>query len=169
MVIGTQNPAEMAGTYPLPESQLDRFLMKLSVGYPDAEAAEDMAERFLAGQLHGETKPVLTGADVLSMREDVTRVAVHKELIAYAAAIVEETRRKAEIVCGASPRALLMMIRCAQAIAYMAGRTYCIPEDIAEAAGLTLPHRLILSTGAKLSNVTREDLVRKILGQVKVS
>ncbi len=169
MVIGTQNPAEMAGTYPLPESQLDRFMMKLSVGYPDAAAAENMAERFLAGQLHGETEPVLSGEDVLRMREDVKAVTVHKDLVSYAAGIVEATRHKAEIAYGASPRALLALIRCAQAKAYMADRGYCIPEDIAEAAALTLPHRLILTTGAKLAHVTREELVGKILGQVKVS
>lgn len=169
MVIGTQNPAEMAGTYPLPESQLDRFLMKLSVGYPDARASEDMAERFLKGQLHGETQAVLTGADVLAMRQAVSEVTIHKDLSTYAVAIVEATRNKAEIACGASPRALLALIRCAQAIAYMADRDYCVPEDIAKAAELTLPHRLMLTTGAKLSHVTREDLVKKILGQVKVS
>ena len=168
MVIGTQNPAEMAGTYPLPESQLDRFMMKLSVGYPDTKASEEMAERFLTGQLHGETKPVLAGKDVLAMREEVSRIAVHRDLRAYAVAIVEATRGKAEIAYGASPRALLSLVRCAQAIAYMADRDYCVPEDIAEAAALTLPHRLILTTGAKLSHVTREELIRRILGQVKV-
>lgn len=168
MVIGTQNPAEMAGTYPLPESQLDRFMMKLSVGYPDTKASEEMAERFLTGQLHGEKKPVLAGKDVLAMREEVSRIAVHRDLRAYAVAIVEATRGKAEIAYGASPRALLSLVRCAQAIAYMADRDYCVPEDIAEAAALTLPHRLILTTGAKLSHVTREELIRRILGQVKV-
>ncbi|MCR5294597.1 MAG: AAA family ATPase [Lachnospiraceae bacterium] len=169
MVIGTQNPAEMAGTYPLPESQLDRFLMKLSLGYPDARASEDMAERFLAGQLHGKTEAVLTSADLLAMRDAVGRAAIHKELMAYAVKIVEATRNKAEIACGASPRALLAMLRCAQAISYMADRAYCIPEDIAEAAYLTLPHRLMLTTGAKLSHVTNGDLVKTILGQVKAS
>ena len=169
MVIGTQNPAEMAGTYPLPESQLDRFMIKLSVGYPDTQASEDMARRFLEGQLHDETRPVLTGNDILEMRREVYNVSIHKNLRTYAVNIVEATRNKAEIACGASPRALLSILRCAQALAYMNNRDYCIPEDIAEAASLTLPHRLVLTAGAKLSRVTKEEAVKKILDQVNVS
>lgn len=168
MVIGTQNPAEMAGTYPLPEAQLDRFMMKLSVGYPDVQASEDMARRFLDGSLHQETQPVLCGKDILDMRGEVEKVAIHENLRAYGVLIVDATRNKAEISCGASPRALLTMLRCAQAIAYLDDRDYCIPEDIAEAAKLTLPHRLILTTEARLSRVTKEELVKKILEQVKV-
>ena len=169
MVIGTQNPAEMAGTYPLPESQLDRFMIKLSVGYPDTEASEDIARRFLEGDLHDKTVPVLSGEEVISMQKETKKVSIHENLRAYAVNIVEATRTKAEISCGASPRALLAMLRCAQAIAYMDGRDYCIPEDIAEAARLSIPHRLVLTTEARLSRVTREDLVKKILEQVKVS
>ncbi len=168
MVIGTQNPAEMAGTYPLPEAQLDRFLMKLSVGYPDQKASEDMAKRFLDGSLHQETRPVLDGADILNMRREVKEVSIHEKLRAYGVYIVDATRNKAEISCGASPRALLTMLRCAQAIAYMDDRDFCIPEDIAAAARLTIPHRLILTTEAKLSRVTKEELVKMILEQVKV-
>ena len=150
MVIGTQNPAEMAGTYPLPESQLDRFMIRLSVGYPDPKASEDMAKRFLAGQLHGATHPVLTARDVREMQSEIA------------------TRNKAEISCGASPRALLSMLRCAQALAFMDDRSYCVPEDIASAAALTLPHRLVLSSGARLSRVTGVDMIAKILAQTKV-
>lgn len=168
MVIGTQNPAEMAGTYPLPESQLDRFMIRLSVGYPDAEASGDMAKRFLDGVLHEETRPVLNGEDIIEMRREVNSVKIRDNLRTYAVNIVEATRNKAEISCGASPRALLTMLRCAQAIAFMDDRNYCIPEDIAEAAELTIPHRLILTTGAKLSRLTKEELVKNILLQVSV-
>ena len=168
MVIGTQNPVEMAGTYPLPESQLDRFLMKLSVGYPDPEASEDMARRYLEGQLHEETHPVLTARDILEMKAEVSAVTIHKDLQSYAVRIVEETRCKAEIACGASPRALLALLRCAQAVAYMDDRDYCIPEDVAEAAALTLPHRLILSAGAKMSRMTGAEVLTKILEQTAV-
>ena len=169
MVIGTQNPSEMAGTYPLPESQLDRFMVKLSVGYPDTEASEDIARRFLEGNLHAKTEAVLSGQDVISMQKDTENVSIHEDLRAYAVNIVEATRKKAEISCGASPRALLAMLRYAQALAYMDGRDYCIPEDIAEAARATIPHRLVLTTEARLSRVTKADLVKKILEQVKVS
>ncbi|MDO4804207.1 MAG: MoxR family ATPase [Lachnospiraceae bacterium] len=168
MVIGTQNPVEMAGTYPLPESQLDRFMARLSIGYPDTNAAEDMAERFLSGGLHEETRSVLTGKEILGMRREVNSVSIHGDLRAYAVSIVEATRARAEVSCGASPRALLSMLRCAQAMAYADDRNYCIPEDIAEAAALTIPHRLVLAAGARLGRMTGEDLMRKILNQVRV-
>ena len=143
-------------------------MIKLSVGYPDTRASEDMAERFLLGQLHEETESVLSGKDILDMRKDVASVTVKDNLRSYAVNITDATRNKPEISVGASPRALLSMLRCAQAIAYLAGRDYCIPEDIADAAKLTLPHRLILTGEAKLSHITSEDLVKTILGKVIV-
>ncbi|MCR5557078.1 MAG: MoxR family ATPase [Butyrivibrio sp.] len=168
MVIATQNPKEMAGTYPIPESQLDRFMMRLSVGYPDAKSSEDMAKRFLEGNLHDKTSPVLSATDILTMREEVKKVSIHEDLRIYAVKIVDETRTKAEISCGASPRALLSMLRCAQAMAFMADRDYCIPEDIADAAKLCLPHRIMLTTEAKLSRTTGDYLIGQILTRVKV-
>lgn len=167
MVIGTQNPAEMAGTYPIPESQLDRFMMKLSVGYPDSEASEDMARRFLEGTLHEKTDSVLTGEDILALRQQVQNVSIKTNLRKYGVEIVDATRNNPEISCGASPRALLSMFRCAQALAFMNDRDYCIPEDIAKAAKLTLTHRIILSTEAKISGSTKEYLIKKILEQTK--
>ena len=168
MVIATQNPREMAGTYPIPESQLDRFMMKLSVGYPDTKSSEDMAKRYLAGELHSKTSPVLSGEDIINMRKEVTSVSIHDNLMAYAVKIVDETRNRSEISCGASPRALLSMLRCAQAIAYLAERDYCIPEDIADAAMFCLPHRIMLTTEAKLSHATGEFIIGQILARVKV-
>ena len=169
MVIGTQNPAYMTGTYPLPESQLDRFMMKLSVGYPETSASEEMAGRFLKGTLHQETLPVITGQDILDMRLEVTGVTVHDNLTTYAVSITDATRSKAEIAVGASSRALLSLLRCAQAIAYMSDRDYCIPEDIRDAALYTLPHRLVLTSEARLSHATAGDLLRSILGSIRVS
>ena len=168
MVIGTQNPSNMAGTYPLPESELDRFMMKLSVGYPDAEASRDMAKRFIEGSLHADTSPVLSGRDITDMKKDVLKVSVHSDLVSYASKIVDATRSSSKILVGASPRALLSMIRCSQAVAYLEGRDYCIPEDIAKAARLTLPHRLILTGEAKLSRMTGKDLLTDILRKIKV-
>ena len=168
MVIGTQNPAEMAGTYPLPESQLDRFIMKLSVGYPASDASKEMAKRFLDGNLHSDTSAVLTGDDINAMKQEVSKVSIHENLLSYASDIVDTTRNKAEIAVGASPRALLSLIRCSQAIAYLEGRDYCIPEDIKSAAELTLPHRLILTSEARLSRITGTELVKDILTKIKV-
>ncbi len=167
MVIGTQNPIEMTGTYPLPEAQLDRFMLKLSVGYPDTNASEDMVKRFLDGQLHSTTESVLTAEDIVNMRGQVKSVSIKENLRSYAVEIVEATRNSSEATCGASPRALLSTLRLAQALAYMDDRNYCVPEDIAEAAKLTLPHRLILTSEAKLSKTTKDYLVKTILQQVR--
>ncbi len=167
MVIGTQNPIEMAGTYPIPESQMDRFMMKIKVGYPASEASEDMVKRFLEGQLQETTEAVLTAEDILNMRREVEKVSIKKNLQEYAVAIVEATRSLGDVSCGASPRALLAMVKCARALAYVSERDYCIPEDIAEAARLTLTHRLILTTEARVSRITKEDLISKILNKVK--
>lgn len=169
MVIATQNPTEMAGTYPIPESQMDRFMLKISVGYPDVESSEDMIKRFLAGNLHAQTNPVLSGDDILAMRKEVEAVTIHENLRSYGAKIVEETRNTSEISCGASPRAMLSMFRYAQALAYLADRDYCIPEDIAESAKYTLPHRIMLSTEAKLSRTTKDYVINQILYKVKVA
>ena len=166
LVIGTQNPTEQAGTYPLPESQLDRFMIKLNVGYPSKDASVDLANRFLNGSLLEETATVLSQEDILSMRESVKAVSIKENLTAYAVAIVESTRKDAFVSCGASTRALLSLLRFAQALAFMDDRNYCIPEDIAKAAALTLPHRLILTTEARLNKVTKESVMDKILKQV---
>ena len=139
-----------------------------SIGYPDAAASQDMAGRFLDGRLHSKTVPVLTAGDIAQMKEEVNAVAVRGNLTAYAVSIAQATRDKPELSCGASPRALLSMLRFAQASAFMRGRGYCVPEDIADAALLTLPHRLILASGARLGRITREEIVRSILRQIKV-
>ncbi|MBR5408058.1 MAG: MoxR family ATPase [Lachnospiraceae bacterium] len=168
MVIGTQNPLETAGTYPLPEAQMDRFMMKLSVGYPGKEDALKMAGRFLDGSLHDETEAVLTAQDILKMREDVKKVGINEKLIDYAVIIVESTRTEPDISCGASPRALLSMLRCAQAYAVFASRDYCIPEDILNAAQLTLPHRLILTAQARMNHMSQDKVLKTITNHIKV-
>ncbi len=168
IVIGTQNPIEMAGTYPIPESQLDRFTMKLSVGYPDEEASEDMVKRYLEGELHQKTTPVLTGNDITNIQRVVREVKIHENLRRYGVNIVSETRVVPEVLCGASSRALLSMFRVAQAVAFMDDRDYCIPEDIVEASKISLSHRLVLTTEARMTRTTKEDVIRLILQKVKV-
>ncbi|RKM55883.1 MoxR family ATPase [Butyrivibrio sp. X503] len=169
MVIGTQNPSEQAGTYPLPESQLDRFMIKISVGYPETSASVNMAKSFLEGTLHAKTEPVLSGKDILDMRAEAEKVSIHDDLLSYAVKIVEATRSNAEVAVGASSRALLSLLRYAQALAYVDERDYCIPEDIASSAAMTLPHRIILTTQAKMGRVEKEFLVKQILEKVSVS
>ena len=168
MVIGTQNPMETAGTYPLPEAQLDRFMMRLNIGYPETADAVRMADSFLAGTLHETTQAVLEARDILDMRRCVREVIVNEKLIDYAVIIVEATRSDAEISCGASPRSLLSMLRCAQAYAFYEGRDYCIPEDILRAAALTLPHRLVLTAQARMNRSSQEQLLKRITDHIKV-
>lgn len=168
MVIGTQNPMETAGTYPLPEAQLDRFMMKLSVGYPNKADALKMADSFLSGSLHEVTEAVLGAEDIMDIRECVRKTGVDGKLTDYAVLIVEATRNDEDISCGASPRALLSLLRCAQAYAVYSGRDYCIPEDVLRSALLTLPHRLVLTAQAKMNRTTQAQALKRITDRIKV-
>lgn len=168
MVIGTQNPMETIGTYPLPEAQLDRFMMRLKVGYPDKSNAIMMAQSFLVGSLHEKTEAVLEGSDIIKLREEVKAVRVNENLTDYAVMIVEATRSDPDVSCGASPRALLSLLRCAQAYAVYSGRDYCIPEDILNSAIASLPHRVILTAQARMNRITQEMLVKRITDHIKV-
>lgn len=163
MVIGTQNPMEMAGTYPLPEAQLDRFMMKLSVGYPSEDSSVQIASEFLKGALHAKTEQVLGADDITAMKDEVSKVEIHKDLVNYAVRVIEETRKHHSIKCGASTRALLDLLRASQARAYIEHRDYCIPLDILETAKDVLPHRMILSAEAKMNKITQETVILQIL------
>ena len=145
LVIATQNPVEHHGTYPLPESQLDRFLMRLPMGYPDAGAEREIL-RSQAGtaQLENLT-PVLTGEDVLEMQQAVTQVRVDDSLVNYALAIVRETRESEQLSLGVSPRGSQMLYRAAQAMAFLDGRTFCTPEDFKPLVVPVFAHRVIVN------------------------
>ena len=167
-VIGTENPMEMAGTYPLPEAQLDRFMMKLSVGYPSSEEALRMADEFLSGVLHEPTQAVLLAQDILEMKQEVKQITVHEDLVCYARDLIEETRRRREVRFGASPRALLELLRASQACAYLEGRDYCVPEDVRRMCRVVLPHRLIMTADARMNRTSAQQVVREILEHVRV-
>ena len=168
MVIGTQNPSTSVGTYPLPEAQLDRFLMKLAVGYPADEDARDMARRFLDGAFEGRLAPVLTAEEVVRAQDDVRKTLVSDEIIAYVTGIVKKTRQLKEVRCGASPRAALDLLRACQARAYMEGRDFVIPEDVMAMAETVLSHRLMITAEGRMNRVTGEEIIRRILREVKV-
>ncbi len=168
MVIATENPIDAVGTYALPESQLDRFMMKLSVGYPASESAMEMANRFLSGTLQEETQPVLTAEDVIEMRRETAAVTVHEELLKYITEVIERTRRSDEVRYGASPRAALTLIRASQARAYVRGRDYVIPEDVRDMALVVLPHRLVLRAETRMARRSGEDVVRHILAEIRI-
>ncbi|MBQ4307570.1 MAG: MoxR family ATPase [Lachnospiraceae bacterium] len=168
MVIGTQNPSTSVGTYPLPEAQMDRFLMKLTVGYPSDEDARAMARRFLSGEFEESLKPVLSAEDIVTAEKSVREVTVSDEIVGYVSEIVKRTRKQQEVKCGASPRASLDLLRACQAKAYVSGRDYVIPEDVLAMAEAVLPHRLMITAEGRMNRVTGEEIIRRILREVKV-
>jgi len=171
LVIATQNPVEHHGTYPLPESQLDRFLMRVHMGYPDA-AAETQILRAEAGAAQLDTvEPVLTGADILEMQQVVTQVEVDDSLVRYALEIVRRTRQHEKLTLGVSPRGSQMLYRAAQAMAFVDGRGFCVPEDFKPLAVPVFAHRVAIhgmhSSGMKKS-VRAEEVILEIVDSVPV-
>lgn len=168
MVIATQNPIDFLGTYNLPEAQLDRFLMRISLGYPEAGEEKRMAEQFLSGGGRDSVRPV-TGADGLRrMRDEVARVMVQKDVISYIVELCRATRECKELSLGASPRATLALLRASQAAAFLAGRDYVLPDDVQRLAAPVLAHRLVLSVSAKADRSSTEALVEGLLRKVRV-
>ncbi len=144
LVIATQNPIETQGTFPLPEAQLDRFLMRLSLGYPTGEEAIALMQRFISAQPLTELSPVAAGADVLAAAEEIRAVRVDGDVMQYMAALVEAARDPDRVRLGPSPRALLALMRATQAWAAIHGREYVIPDDVKALAVPVLAHRIVL-------------------------
>jgi len=162
-VMATENPVEIEGTYPLPVSQLDRFTLRLSIGYPSPEAEAEVVKRQLVRHPIETLKPVATPKEVLRAQWAVSHCHVDEALYRYAIAIVGATREAPEVEVGASPRGTIALIRTAQARAVLEGRDFVIPDDIKAMAPLCLPHRLILKPEARLQGRSAEDLVLHIL------
>ena len=168
LVIATQNPVEFLGTYPLPEAQLDRFMMRLTIGYPDKEHEIRMARQFLEGQTPEKVDEVCGVEDILSMRAEVEKVTVKDSVLNYMEEIVKTTREDHRLVLGASPRALLAMVRASQARAYLKERDYVKPDDVKAVAGKVLEHRLVLSSEARIQKLKVEDVLKSLIMKVKV-
>ena len=171
LVIATQNPVEHHGTYPLPESQLDRFLMRLRMGYPDGNAEREIL-RSEAGTAQLEVlEPVISGADVLEMQQAVTQVRVDDSLVSYTLAIVRKTRESGHFSLGVSPRGSQMLYRAAQAMAFLDGRTFCVPEDFKPLVVPVFAHRVVLN-GTYSSTLKKSEqadqVIREILESVPV-
>lgn len=171
MVVATQNPIEHHGTYPLPESQLDRFMLRIRMGYPAAEAEKEILRLQKHAPNIEQIAPVLGAADILEAQRAVTEVRVDEALLDYILAIVEATRRSEFLLTGASPRGSLALHRAAQAIAYFEGRDYCIPDDIKRLVIPVLAHRMVVS--AKYSSPYNrseesEEILAEILRSVEV-
>jgi MoxR-like ATPase len=168
MVIATQNPIEYEGTYPLPEAQLDRFLMRIKVGYPDRTAGIDILETHGAVEPVDNLAPVLSADDVVKLQEAVTSIYVAPSLRGYIVDVVEATRQERDLVLGVSPRGALALQRASRAYAAASGRDYVIPDDLKLLAGSVLEHRLILSPEAQLRGAAAPDVLESVLGKVPV-
>lgn len=168
MVIATQNPTEFIGTYQLPEAQIDRFMMQLTLGYPDEEEEFRMAQNMLSGKLADTIQSVITAQDILDIKEKVANVAIKDELIRYAQAIVAMTRSENRFVLGASPRAVLTLIKAAQAKAFIDGRDYVKPDDIKAVAPYVLCHRLNLTSEARIAKENKNDIIRQLLQKTRI-
>jgi len=165
LVIATQNPVEHHGTYPLPESQLDRFLMRVHMGYPDSDAEREILRSHAGAAQLDSLRPVLTGADVLEMQDAVTRVRVDDSLVSYALAIVRKTRESEFLSLGVSPRGSQMLYRAAQAMAYLEGRNYCTPEDFKPLVVPVFAHRVVVS-GSYSSTLKKSDQAEQLMRDI---
>ena len=168
MVIATQNPAEFMGTYPLPEAQIDRFMMKLTVSYPDEAEEVRMTRNMLAGRFSEPVTSVITSEDVLLIREQVTHVTVKDEVIRYARSIAEMTRNETRFVLGVSPRAVLALVRASQAKAFLAGRDYVKPDDVRAVAPFVLAHRLTLTPEARIARENKEEILWQLIRKTRI-
>lgn len=168
LVIATQNPIELEGTFPLPEAQLDRFMIRLKVGYPAEEQEEEMLLRFDNANPLAELTAVATGLQVVQYQAMTQRVYVDPVLRNYTVRITQATRQHPEVELGASPRATMGLYRCSQALAVMRGREYVTPDEIKELAPYALGHRIILKSQARLRERTTEGIIKEVLDQVTV-
>ena len=168
MVIATQNPIEFAGTYPLPEAQLDRFMMKLSLGYPDKQDELRLASMFLEEKTAESLKPVCSLSDIEELQEMVKKITIKDNILEYVHGIITATRNEKRFQTGASPRAMLQLIRAAQANALMDGRDFVKPDDIKQLYLPVLLHRLPLSVEARMAHDSPETILRSLIATVGV-
>jgi MoxR-like ATPase len=171
LVIATQNPVEHHGTYPLPESQLDRFLMRIKMGYPSHETEREILRQRVGDSPIESLEPVAEVKDVLAMQETVARVKVDGSLHDYALEIVNRTRKTDQLALGVSPRGTLMLQRAAQARAFLDGREYCIPDDFKQLAVAVFSHRVVASSrhaSLQKKSETTESVLREIVDSVPV-
>ena len=166
-VIATQNPVETQGTFPLPEAQLDRFMVRLSMGYPTVDEQTAILKRFINAAPQEEIKPVVTCEEIIEAQKAIKNVKIHEDLMGYIGEICEKTRELEDTLLGASPRAALALMRLCQAYASICGRDYVTPEDVKAMVEPVLNHRLILRTAYGTSGRT-EKAIASVLSSVRV-
>lgn len=168
MVIATQNPIEFLGTYPLPEAQMDRFMMRISIGYPSREQEIKMAAQHLSGETPESAKPICSTNDVLAMKESVSKVLVKGSVLGYIEDIVELTRQEERFVLGASPRAILALVQSAQAKAFLNERDFVKPDDVKAIAMKVLLHRLSLTSEARIRKEDPVGILNSLIVKAKI-
>ncbi len=169
LLLATQNPIEYEGTFALPEAQLDRFLVRISLGYPDDEQERRIARRYRAARDPLTAVPaVLDGATVIALRETVREIHVSDEVEGYVTALVRATRTHPDIALGASPRASVALYRCSQAAAFLDGRDFVRPDDVKTIALSVLAHRLVIDLDRSMHGITAAEAVAAVLNDVPV-
>jgi MoxR-like ATPase len=166
MVIATQNPMEYHGTFPLPESQLDRFMMHIKLGYPTPEYERHVVLEQSSFERIEAMKPVISSIEIIAMQKEVDKVRVDDSLLNYLMSIISDTRRNDKVRLGVSPRGGQFLLKVAKANAYYEGRDYIVPEDIKEPAPFVLGHRIILKTHTYISDAER--IIEEILDRIPV-
>ena len=169
MVLATQNPIDFVGTYPLPEAQMDRFFLRISIGYPTIEEELDVLDRYSGQESPMKSlTPVCSAREVISMQELVGAVYCSREVRVYVATIAAATRQNAALQLGVSPRGSIALLRAAQACAVLSGRDYILPDDVRRMALPVLSHRLILTPEARMRGMTAEGILRQLLDTLAV-
>jgi MoxR-like ATPase len=168
LVIATQNPVDHEGTFPLPEAQLDRFLLRLSLGYPSLEEEARMLQRLQKAHPIDDLGPVATAAEVLACQEAVREIHIDDKVRRYLLEIVQGTREHNDVLLGGSPRASIALFRTAQALAAIAGRNFVLPDDVKKMVMPVLGHRLILRPESRLRRITVASVVNEIMDDISV-
>ena len=168
IVIATQNPTDFLGTYNLPEAQLDRFIMRISIGYPEFDDEKKMAENFLGGVTKESISNVVTKEEIVAMQAQTAEVKLVPDVTSYIVRIVSATRENEKLSLGASPRATLALIRASQASAYISGRDYVTPDDVQRVVYSVLCHRVTLSAEAKMEKANVRSVIERIVRKVSV-
>lgn len=163
LVMATQNPIEYEGTYPLPEAQLDRFLIKLTMGYPTMEQEVEILNRTSEGHPIDHVQPVMTQEEVKAMQSQMNEVYVDSSIQEFIVSLITQTRNDPSVALGVSPRGSISLMRAAKAYAFMQGRSYVIPDDVQFLAPFVLGHRMLLSSKAKYEGVTVEELIHRLV------
>ncbi len=168
LLIATQNPIELEGTFPLPEAQLDRFMLRLRMGYPDESEEGDMLVRFNNANPIDDIVPAADGPEIVEMQAKVRQVYVDPVLTNYIVRLVQATRKHEDVELGASPRATMGLYRCSQALAAIRGRDYVTPDDVKALAPFALAHRTILTSQARLRSRHADDVILELVSKVEV-